>query len=199
MKTPLLIASLALLVPALAIAEVHHFKVDPSHSEVGFKIRHLVSKVPGRFDEFSGAVSLDPDNVGKTLEFTGTVMTASIDTNNADRDGHLRSPDFFEVEAYPEMTIVSKSVKKTDDDEFDVKAELTMRGVTKTVELEVEFSGTTTNPFTGTPTIGLEIKGEIDRKDFGMIWNKSLDAGGVVLSDEVKFEINIEATVPKGS
>jgi len=199
MKTPLLVAGLALLVPALALGEVHQFNVDPNHSEVGFKVRHLVANVPGRFDEFSGVVWFDPDNIAKTLKFSGTVVTASIDTNNADRDGHLQSADFFEVDAYPEMTIESKSVKKTDDDEFEVQAELTLRGVTKTVELEVEYNGIITNPFTGTPTTGLEITGKINRKDFGMIWNKALDAGGVVLSDEVKFEINIEATVPKES
>lgn len=197
MPLPALLAGLALLLPAIALGDVHEFRVDPVHSQVGFKIRHFVSNVPGRFDEFSGTVWLDPANVAKTLKFSGTVSAASIDTDNEKRDGHLRSADFFEVEKYPEITLVSKSVKKKDDDEYTVLADLTLRGVTKTIELEVEYGGVTTNPFTGTPTTGLEINGEIDRKDYGMVWNKTLDAGGVMLSDEVRIQIELEATVPK--
>jgi polyisoprenoid-binding protein YceI len=197
MPLPALPAGLVLLLPAIALGDVHEFQVDPVHSQVGFKVRHFVSNVPGRFDEFSGTVWLDPENVAETLKFSGTVGAASIDTDNEKRDGHLRSADFFEVEKYPEITLVSKSVKKEGDDEYLVLADLTLRGVKKTIELEVEHGGVTTNPFTGTPTTGLEIKGEIDRKDYGMVWNKTLDAGGVMLSDEVRIEIELEATVPK--
>ena len=189
------LAALAIVVPSFAAAEVHEFTVDPSHSQVGFKIRHLVAKVPGSFQTFSGMVWMDPENIEGTLKLEGKVETASVYTANEDRDNHLRSPDFFNVEKHPEMTLVSKSVKKQDDDEYLVTADFTMLGVTKEIELEVEYGGVTPNPFTGTPTTGLEIEAEIDRKEYGMVWNKALDAGGVVLGDEVKMQIQLEATV----
>jgi polyisoprenoid-binding protein YceI len=185
-----------LLIPSLTLAKAHDFQVDPVHSEVGFKVRHLVAKTPGRFQHFSGTVRLDPENVASTLEFSGAVKTASIDTDSDDRDKHLRSEDFFDVDKYPEAKLVSKSVEETGDGEFLVTADITLRGVTKEVELEVEYAGVATNPFTQTPTTGLEIQGSVNRKDFGMIWNKALDAGGFILGDKVQLEIQLEATVP---
>ena len=118
-----------------------------------------------------------------------------MNTDNEKRDGHLRSADFFDVENHPEMTFVSKSVK-FDKGFYYLVGDLTLRGVTKEVALEAEFNGVATNPFTGTPTIGMELEGKINRKDFGKVWNKTLDAGGVVLGDEIKIVVNIEATVP---
>jgi polyisoprenoid-binding protein YceI len=196
MKLLSLVAGVALLAqPALVQAETHQIPVDPVHSQVGFSIRHLVSKVPGHFDEFSGTITIDPANVASTLKIEGTVQAASINTRNEKRDGHLRSEDFFAVEKYPEITFVSKSVTK-DGDDYEISGDLTMRGVTKRVVLEAEYGGVATNPFTGTPTVGLSLEGEVNRKDFGIEWNKTLDAGGVMLGDEVDIRIEIEATVP---
>jgi polyisoprenoid-binding protein YceI len=189
------IAALALALPAVTVAEVHHFAVDAVHSEVGFKARHLVATTPGRFDQFEGHVWLDPENIKNTLKLEATIQAASVDTNNEKRDGHLQSADFFDVENHPEVKFVSKSVKFKDG-LYYVVGDITIRGVTKEVELEAEYNGITTNPFTGTPTIGMELEGKVNRKDFGMVWNKTLDAGGVVLGDEIKIVVHIEATVP---
>lgn len=181
-----------------AAAETLLFPVDPVHSEVGFKVRHLAGRTPGHFNEFSGEIRLDPDSIEKTLAVTGTVKAASIDTGNEKRDNHLRSPDFFDVETYPEMTFVSRSVKKSGDG-LQMVAELTMRGVTKEVVFDVEYNGVMTNPWTGTPVTGLSIEGTVNRKDFGIVWNQTLDAGGLLLGDEVKVEVQLEGTVsPEG-
>jgi polyisoprenoid-binding protein YceI len=174
---------------------VHAFSVDPVHSQVGFKIRHLMGKTPGSFGEFSGTVTVDPENVASTLKVHGTVMTASIDTNNEKRDNHLRSADFFDAENHPEITFATKSVAEKND-KLVVVGDLTMHGVTKEVRLRGNFAGVMTNPFTGTPTIGLDLAGEVDRKEFGIVWNKTLDAGGLMLGDEVTIEVHLEATVP---
>ena len=157
----LAIVALALALPVAATAEVHHFAVDPVHSQVGFKARHLVATTPGRFDDFTGSIWLDPDNIAGTFKLEATVQSVEF------KDGL-----------------------------YYVVGDLTMRGVTKEVALEAEYNGITTNPFTGTPTIGMEFEGKVNRKDFGMEWNKTLDAGGVVLGDEIKIVVSVEATVP---
>jgi polyisoprenoid-binding protein YceI len=190
---PLLLFLAAALAATSAGAEVHHFTVDPNHSQVGFKVRHLLANVPGRFDDFSGSVWFDPEDIAGTLKIEGTVQTVSIDTDNEKRDNHLRSADFFECEMYPEMMLVSKDAKQKGDS-YVVVADLTIRDVTKEVKLHVDVSGVMTSPFTGTPTTGMEIQGTVNRKDFGMIWNKALDAGGFVLGDEVNLQIQLEAT-----
>jgi polyisoprenoid-binding protein YceI len=193
------------LVPAVALAaflvsdaraKTHEFAVDPVHSQVGFKIRHLMGKTPGSFGDFSGTVTVDPENVASTLAVRGTVATVSIDTNNDKRDNHLRSADFFDAESHPEIAFASKSVQQ-DGDRLIVLGDLTMHGVTKEVQLEGDFAGVMTNPFTGTPTIGLDLTGTVDRKEFGIVWNKTLDAGGLMLGDEVWIEVHLEATVPQ--
>lgn len=185
----------ALFAPtADAGAEVYRFSVDPGHSQVGFKVRHLVAKVAGQFDDFSGSVRLDPENVG-TLTVEGTVRTASITTNNEKRDIDLRGPDFFDVESFPEMTLATKGVE-VDGEDITLLADVTLRGVTKEVEFDVEFGGVMTSPFTGTPTTGIGLDGTLNRKDFGMVWNKTLDAGGVVLGEDVHIQVQLEATVP---
>ncbi|MEZ5065104.1 MAG: YceI family protein [bacterium] len=189
------IAVLALALPVVAGAETHHFMVDSSHSEVGFKARHLVSTVPGRFNDFEGEIWMDPADIAGTLKMSAVVQAASINTDNEKRDGHLQSPDFFNVAEFPEITFQSTSVKK-DGDEYVVTGNLTMHGVTKSVTLTAEYGGVATNPFTSTPTIGLDLSGKVNRQDFGISWNKTLDAGGVVVGDEVKLDIHLEATVP---
>jgi len=189
--------SLALSMPALAAAKgTQEFQVDPVHSQVGFTVKHLVSKVPGTFNEFTGTVRLDPANVAKTLEVAGTVQAASVDTRNDKRDGHLRSPDFFDAENHPEISFVSTGVKAKGKDTFEVSGNLTIRGVTKPVTLEAEWFGVVTSPW-GAPTTGLDLTGTIQRKDFGIVWNKALDAGGVLLGEDVKLEVHLEAAIPK--
>ncbi len=189
-------AALALLVPALAAAKTNEFEVDSVHSQVGFKIKHIVSNVPGHFGNFNGKVWVDPANVAGTLKFEGTIATASIDTGNDKRDGHLKSADFFEAEKYPEIKFVSKSAAAKGD-KFEVAGDLTMKGVTKPVTLVVEFLGHATHPMTGTPTIGLDIAGKINRTDYGIVWNKPLETGGLLLGEDVHLDVHIEATVPK--
>lgn len=187
--------ALAVALPSLALAETHHFMVDNVHSEVGFKVRHLVAKTPGVFNDFEGQVWLDPNDIAGTLKLAATIQATSVNTRNEQRDNHLRSADFFEVEAHPEIKFESKSVTQKGDN-YLVTGAMTMKGVTKDVVLEAEFGGIATNPFTGTPVIGLELTGKLNRKDFNIEWNKALDTGGFVLSDDVQLEIHLEATVP---
>ncbi|HET9886301.1 MAG TPA: YceI family protein [bacterium] len=187
-------AAIALSVSA-ATAEVQTYIVDPAHSEVGFNVRHLVSKVPGRFDEYDGTIAMDPAAVESTMKINATIKTASINTGVEKRDDHLRSADFFEAEKYPQITFVSKKVAKKGAG-YAVTGDLTMHGVTKEVTLDAEILGTQTNPFTKMPSAGVEMTGKINRKDFGILWNKTLDEGGAVLGDEVNLVVRVEANVP---
>ncbi|MGH2569617.1 MAG: YceI family protein, partial [bacterium] len=166
---PLLAAFAAMAQWLPAAAEVVHYPVDPVHSQVGFTVRHIVSTVPGQFNDFSGEVWADPGNVAGTLKVTGVVKTTSIDTNNEKRDGHLRSPDFFDAEKHPELTFVSKAVKKKDDG-YVVSGDLTMRGVTKPVDFDVVVHGFVSHPFTNTPMAALEMTAKVNRQDFGINW-----------------------------
>ena len=178
----------ALPVSAYAASEI--YRIDPAHSEVRFTIRHLVSKVAGRFDAFKGEITLDP-NDPSTMKIQATIDAASIDTNVDMRDNDLRSDHFFDVEKYPEITYVSKKVIKNGDD-WTVIGDLTMHGVTKEVPLEVEVVGFMTDQ-RGTKRAGFEATGKIDRKDFGITWNEVFDAGGTLLGDQVDITIHIEA------
>jgi len=198
-NTVLALGLLGLAWPVSGRAETHVFSVDPVHSQIGFKVRHFVSTVPGEFESFTATVSLDPANVAATLALEAVIETASVSTDNERRDNHLRSADFFDAQTYPQITFRSTSVKAGSDDHYQVTGDLTIRGVTKVVTLDVAYFGVTTNPFTGTPITGLDITGEINRKDFGVNWNKTLDNGGVMLSDTVGLDIHVEATVPAES
>lgn len=191
-----LAALLVLAIPALASAKTWEFEVDPTHSQVGFKARHLLSRVPGDFEDFTGKAWLDPENVAGTLKLDATIQTASISTRNEKRDGHLKTPDFFDAEKFPTITFQSKSVKAVDKDTFAVTGDLTMRGVTKPTTLTVDWLGVMTG-FAGTPNTALDITGTINRKDFGINWSKTLDTGGVVVADEVEIDVHLEANVPK--
>ena len=193
-KVIALAALLALLLPALASAKALEFAVDPTHSLVGFKARHLLSRVPGDFQDFTGKVQLDPENVAGTLKLDATIQTASIDTRNDKRNAHLKSADFFDAEKFPTITFQSKSVKAVDKDTFAVTGDLTMRGVTKSVVLNVDYLGVTTG-FAGTPNTALDMTGTVNRKDFGINWSKTLDNGGVVVADEVELDVHVEANV----
>lgn len=166
--------------------------IDPTHTTIGFSVRHaMVAKVRGRFTEFEGAFVLDGANPAASTANL-VIQSASITTENADRDTHVKSAEFLNVEANPTLAFTSTSVKQTDDDEFVVTGDLTINGVTKSVDVEFELLGTSKDPWGGT-RIGFEGKTEISRKDFGLVWNVALETGGVLVSDAVKLILDVEA------
>lgn len=168
--------------------------IDPMHSEVSFQIRHFVTNVRGRFTDFTGTIVADKDKPeAAQIEFTA--KAASIDTAQDNRDKHLRSADFFDAEKFPEITFKSTKVKATGKDTYDVAGNLTMRGVTKPVTLRVKNLGSAGSG--ADAKFGFEGTTTLNRKDFGILWNKALDAGGYVLGDEVTVSLNIEATHKK--
>jgi len=178
----------------LASASVAHaqdsYTIDPVHTSIAFKVKHMmVSDVKGQFERFTGTIVLDPKNI-EASSVDVTIETPSVSTNNEKRDGHLKSPDFFDVEKYPTITFKSKKVMKKGE-QWVAVGDFTMRGVTK----EIELPFTVTGPVTaGTASIiGVSAATEINRQDFGVSWNKSLDAGGVVVSDKVRIELEVEA------
>jgi polyisoprenoid-binding protein YceI len=187
-----LLVAVALSALAVIPASAETYNIDPGHSEVSFQIRHMVSQVRGRFNQFSGTVNMDPKNpAASSVEFK--IKTDSIDTNVADRDKHLRGADFFDAEKYPEITFKSKSVKPAGKDKYNVLGTLTMHGVSKDITLPVTFLGEGKDPWGGTRA-GFETTTTLNRKDFGIVWNKAVDNGGVLLGDDVKVEINLETT-----
>jgi polyisoprenoid-binding protein YceI len=190
-STAAAVAAVSLLsaLPAQS-ADAATYSVDKTHSEASFQIRHLVSKVRGGFEDFSGTIQLDRQNVERSsVEFT--IAAASIDTAVPDRDAHLRGADFFDAEKHPEITFSSTRVVPDGEDRFQVTGDLTMRGVTRQITLPVEYTGEVRDPW-GNVKAGFETGTTLNRKDFGMIWNAALDQGGVVLGDEVKITINLE-------
>lgn len=185
--------ALSALVALPLAAEVH--TIDPGHSDVSFQVRHLVSQVRGKFNDYKGTINLDPANLEKSsVEFA--IKAASIDTGVADRDKHLRAEDFFFVEKYPEITFKSQSIKATGKDTYAVTGPLTMRGVTKTVTLPVTYLGKVRDPW-GNDKAGFAVETKLNRKDYGIVWNAALDNGGVVLGDEVTISINLETAAEK--
>lgn len=166
--------------------------LDMSHSEIGFTVRHAgISKVRGRFTEASAEAHVGPSLASSSLH--ATVKTASFDSGDANRDGHVRGAEFFDVETYPEMTFRATGIEG-DGEDYTVTGDLTIRGVSKPVELEVEFTGVAVDPF-GATRAGFSAEAEISRKEFGLTWNAALEAGGVLVSDKVK--INVEAALVK--
>ncbi|NKQ53580.1 YceI family protein [Amycolatopsis sp. K13G38] len=168
------------------------YEIDPAHTRIGFVARHaMVTKVRGAFNEFSGTATIDGDNPEKSAASVA-ITAASIDTRNADRDGHLRSNDFLAMEEYPEITFTSTAIKQTGDNEFDVTGDLTVRGVTKSVTIPFTYEGTAQDPF-GNTRIGFEGSVVINRKDFGVTWNAPLETGGVLVSEKVTLEFEVSA------
>ncbi len=171
------------------------FVIDKAHSETGFQIRHMISKTRGRFTDFEGVIRLDrarPE--ASSVEFT--VEAASIDTDVEDRDKHLRSADFFDVENHPRVTFRSERVRAAGKDRYDVTGTLSLRGVEKRITLPVVFSGVARDPW-GNERAGFSTLITLNRKDFGMVWNKALDQGGFVLGDQVWVTIEVEAIKEK--
>ncbi|MDF5753026.1 YceI family protein [Spongiactinospora sp. TRM90649] len=175
----------------LTIPAAGTYNLDVAHTTIGFVVKHMmVSKVRGSFGTFAGSVTIAENPVDSTAELT--VQTASIDTGVADRDGHLRSDDFLAVEKYPEMTFRTTRFISQSGDEFKVAGDLTIRDVTREVELTVEYGGSGTNPW-GQQVWGFSITTEFDREDFGLTWNQALETGGVLVGKKVKVEIEGEA------
>ncbi len=168
------------------------YGIDPAHSRIGFVARHaMVTKVRGSFNEFDGTGYFDADDpAGSHLELR--IKAASIDTRNADRDAHLRSNDFFDMETYPEITFTSTSVEQVGADDYRVTGDLTIKGTTKPVTVDLEYTGSATDPF-GNQRIGFEGKTTINRKDWGVTWNAALEAGGVLVSEKVTLEFEVSA------
>jgi polyisoprenoid-binding protein YceI len=176
-----------------AIAAPVTWEIDTNHSTVGFKIRHYFSQVPGRFTKFSGSIVYDAEKPAASST-TVEIDAASINTANEKRDGHLRSDDFFAVEKYPTIKFVSTKVTPAGEGKLAVEGTLTMRGVTKPVTLNVTFlgSGTTMGE---EKRAGFEATTKVNRKDFNIVWNKTLDQGGMMLGDDVEITIGIEGVV----
>jgi polyisoprenoid-binding protein YceI len=168
--------------------------IDPAHSVLEFAVKHMMfTTAKGRFSDFSGTITFDPKNVtASSVEVT--IDTASIDTRTTDRDAHLRSADFFDVEQYPTASFRSTSVEadEADDDNFLIHGDLTIKGITKPITLKAEYEGSGVNPW-GVEVAGFEAKGKFSRKDFGLNWNQALESGGVLVSDEVKLSIDVQA------
>lgn len=170
------------------------YTIDPNHSNVAFKVRHLVSKVGGEFTEFEGTITADFNNLDACrVQFS--IQSASIDTRNEDRDNHLRSADFFEVEKFPEITFTGTKVTTIDKDSFAVAGILTMHGVSNPTTITVDYLGEMTAM--GGTRAGYELFTTLDRKDWGISWNRALDTGGFILGDDVEVNINLEVIKQK--
>lgn len=165
--------------------------IDPTHTTIGFTARHaMIAKVRGGFTEFSGSFTLDGANpAASSAELT--IQAASFDTGNADRDAHVKGEEFLDVEKFPTLTFTSTAVAAKGDD-FVVTGDLTIHGVTKSVPVEFELVGVSVDPW-GNTRIGFEGEAEISRKDFGLTWNVALEAGGVLVSDNIKISLDVEA------
>jgi polyisoprenoid-binding protein YceI len=175
----------------LTIPAAGTYLLDAAHKRVGFVARHMmVSKVRGEFADATATITVAEDPLESSV--TATIQAASITTGQADRDGHLRSGDFLEAEAFPTLEYRSTGVKSHDGNEFVLSGELTIKGVTRPVDLEVEFEGVGRSPY-GQDIFGFSASTEIDREDFGLTWNVALETGGVVVGKKIKIEIEGEA------
>ena len=175
----------------LQIPSAGTYQLDAAHKRVGFVVRHLmVSKVRGNFAEADATITIAEDPLQSSV--TASIVTASVQTGNVDRDNHLRTGDFFEAEKYPAITFRSTGIKSHAGAEFVLDGDLTIKDVTKPVELVVEFEGATTSPY-GQAVFGFSASTEIDREDWGLSWNVALESGGVMVGKKVKIEIEGEA------
>lgn len=190
----LLLAAAALAV-LTAGARATEYEIDPAHTQVGFKAKHVTGKVPGRFTKFSGSFTYEPKNP-KAWKAEATIDAASINTDNDKRDAHLRSADFFDVEKYPAISFKSTRVAGLKGGRAKLYGELTMHGVTKPVALDLEIGGVDKDPW-GNESAGFTAVGTLNRKDFGIVWNKVLDSGGVLVGEEVQITLEVSGTAKK--
>lgn len=167
------------------------WQIDPAHTQIQFKVKHLViSTVTGSFDKFEGGMNADRDDF-TDAEVWFSADTSSVSTNAADRDTHLKSADFFDSANYPKLTFKSTNVQKKDGNKFKLAGDLTIRGTSRPAELDVEYGGLMKDPW-GNTKVGFELTGKLNRKDYGLNWNAITEAGGLVVSEEVKLLINVE-------
>lgn len=171
------------------VAKSTRWALDTTHSELTFKVKHMmITNVKGIFKNFS--VEANGDDIFSS-RLSVNIDPSSIDTNNTDRDNHLRSPDFFDVEQHKEITFQSTSFKQKDGDEYELKGVLTIKNISKEISLKVEFGGVNKDPW-GNEKAGFSLEGKINRKDFGLNWNAALETGGVLVSEEVKFSGEVQ-------
>jgi polyisoprenoid-binding protein YceI len=174
-----------------AIATATSYGIDKAHSEVTFQVRHLLTKVRGRFSDFSGTIEFDeedPEHSSVNVE----VQAASIDTNERDRDVHLRSADFFDVANFPALAFRSTGIRRRGDTRFELTGQLTIHGVTKPVSLDVTLLGKAKDPW-GNERIAFEAEATVNRKDFGLTWNAALETGGFLVGDDVTISVSVQA------
>jgi polyisoprenoid-binding protein YceI len=168
------------------------YTIDPAHTRIGFVARHaMVTKVRGAFNEFTGTAELDGANPANS-KVQVTIQAASIDTRNAQRDGHLRSNDFLAMDEYPQITFTSTGARQVDETTFELTGDLTIKGVTNEITIPFEFEGAAKDPF-GNERVGFEGSVAINRKDYGVTWNAALEGGGVLVSDKVTLEFEVSA------
>jgi polyisoprenoid-binding protein YceI len=165
--------------------------MDPSHSDVEFKVKHLmISSVNGKFTSYKADVTTQGDDFSQA-EISFSADAASVNTGNEQRDGHLQSDDFFNAAQFPQIVFKSTAVTKTSDNEFKLTGDLTIRDITKSITLDVEFNGLMTDPY-GQQKAGFDVTGKINRKEFGLKWSATTEAGGIVVSDDVKIHCNVQ-------
>lgn len=176
----------------IGVDKMARWKIDAAHTDVSFQVRHMmVSKVRGRFDKVSGMIEGDPMDLTNAI-ITFDVEMDSINTANEDRDNHLRSADFFDVEHYPDMTFTSTNIVAKGADEYDITGKLTIKDTTKNVTFKAEFEGKAVDPW-GNDVVGFSARGKVDRKEFGLTWNQALETGGFLVGDDIKISIDLEA------
>jgi polyisoprenoid-binding protein YceI len=197
MRTIMRIAmTLATIVGMTTVAAAATYQLDKAHTSVDFKVKHMaISWVSGAFRDFDGSFEFEPGKP-ESWRAEAVIQVPSIDTGNEDRDKHLRSEDFFFAEKYPTITFRSTGVEMTGEDRAKLKGDLTIRGITKPIELDMEIVGMVTDPW-GNNRAGFSADGVIDRKDFGLQWNKALETGGLVVGNEVKIHLEIEGIMQK--
>jgi polyisoprenoid-binding protein YceI len=190
-----LLLEVMILFPLVVHAEPARWNLDPEHSTIEFRVAHMVvSKTTGRFTDYTGFADMDAE-AGTVTAIEATIKAGSVSTNHEKRDAHLRNADFLDVEHYPTMIYRLKSYKKTAES-FTAIGDFTLRGVTKEVTLVGRYNGATKDPW-GNVRAGFSAEGKLNRKDFGLVWNKTLDSGGLVVGDEVQIRLDIECIKAK--
>jgi polyisoprenoid-binding protein YceI len=167
------------------------YNLDPTHSEIGFRIKHMMfTNVSGKFNDFNVTLSTEGEDFS-SAKISFEAQIASIDTNNADRDNHLKSADFFDAQTFPKMTFESRSINQNTDGTYTITGDLTIKDISKSVELKVEYSGFLKDPW-GNTKIAVSVEGKINRKDFGLTWNAALETGGVLVGEDVRIMAELQ-------